>query len=143
MKLISEREYIAHHGIKGQKWGIRRYQNPDGSLTEAGKKRYQSTLRDAKSLADMHATLEYKTRQLTAGVPKGQNILVPPEVKADYKKNLDDFLETSELLKKRYGEAITDVVAMDDGYDYIRALLRDRRLGGYVEYLSLVGPTNK
>ena len=31
---------IAHHGIKGQKWGIRRYQNEDGSLTEDGKKRY-------------------------------------------------------------------------------------------------------
>lgn len=29
-----------HHGIKGQKWGIRRYQNADGTLTEAGKKRY-------------------------------------------------------------------------------------------------------
>lgn len=32
--------FFAHHGIKGQKWGLRRYQNPDGSLTEAGKKRY-------------------------------------------------------------------------------------------------------
>ena len=32
--------YISHHGIKGQKWGIRRYQNPDGTLTELGKKRY-------------------------------------------------------------------------------------------------------
>lgn len=31
---------LYHHGIKGQKWGIRRYQNPDGSLTEAGVKRY-------------------------------------------------------------------------------------------------------
>lgn len=31
---------IAHHGIKGQKWGVRRFQNEDGSLTEAGKKRY-------------------------------------------------------------------------------------------------------
>ena len=30
---------IEHHGIKGQKWGIRRYQNPDGTLTEEGKKR--------------------------------------------------------------------------------------------------------
>ena len=29
---------LAHHGILGQKWGIRRYQNKDGSLTEAGKK---------------------------------------------------------------------------------------------------------
>ena len=31
---------IKHHGIKGQKWGVRRYQNEDGSLTNAGKKRY-------------------------------------------------------------------------------------------------------
>lgn len=31
---------MCHHGIKGQRWGIRRYQNENGSLTEAGKKRY-------------------------------------------------------------------------------------------------------
>lgn len=31
---------LAHHGIKGQKLGIRRYQNDDGTLTEEGKKRY-------------------------------------------------------------------------------------------------------
>ena len=32
--------YIAHYGVKGQKWGVRRYQNEDGSLTTAGKHRY-------------------------------------------------------------------------------------------------------
>ena len=31
---------LRHHGIKGQKWGVRRFQNADGSLTPAGKKRY-------------------------------------------------------------------------------------------------------
>ena len=31
---------IYHHGIKGQKWGVRRYTNPDGTLTEEGKRRY-------------------------------------------------------------------------------------------------------
>lgn len=31
---------LYHHGIKGQRWGIRRYRNEDGSLTEAGKRRY-------------------------------------------------------------------------------------------------------
>lgn len=31
--------YIAHHGILGQKWGIRRFQNSDGSYTEEGKRR--------------------------------------------------------------------------------------------------------
>ena len=40
--LAYDSEYLAHHGIKGQKWGIRRFQNPDGSLTPAGKERYSS-----------------------------------------------------------------------------------------------------
>ncbi len=33
---------LSHHGILGQKWGIRRYQNLDGTLTPAGKERYGS-----------------------------------------------------------------------------------------------------
>lgn len=32
--------YLAHHGIKGQRWGIRRYQNEDGSLTSEGREHY-------------------------------------------------------------------------------------------------------
>lgn len=37
-------DYIAHHGIKGQKWGVRRFQNPDGTLTPRGKKRYKKSI---------------------------------------------------------------------------------------------------
>ena len=37
---------LYHHGIKGMKWGVRRYQNSDGSLTAAGKKRYDRDIRE-------------------------------------------------------------------------------------------------
>ena len=39
-EIRAEEEYLEHHGILGMKWGIRRYQNKDGSLTSAGKARY-------------------------------------------------------------------------------------------------------
>lgn len=41
--------YLVHHGIKGQKWGVRRFQNEDGSLTPAGK-RAKQIARDAGSI---------------------------------------------------------------------------------------------
>lgn len=42
-----ENTELYHHGIKNQRWGIRRFQNKDGSLTPAGKKRYNSEASDA------------------------------------------------------------------------------------------------
>ena len=38
--LKNNTDFIEHHGIKGQKWGVRRYQNEDGSLTPEGEERY-------------------------------------------------------------------------------------------------------
>lgn len=42
---------IMHYGIKGQKWGVRRYQNEDGSLTPAGERRANKALKQARKAA--------------------------------------------------------------------------------------------
>ena len=52
---------LYHFGIKGQKWGIRRYQNPDGTLTPAGKARYgtetqKMAAKDAQRYSDSKAS---------------------------------------------------------------------------------------
>lgn len=51
MQYLINDEYILQSGIKGMRWGVRRFQNRDGSLTAAGKKRYnyRAFKRDLKS----------------------------------------------------------------------------------------------
>ena len=62
---------LMHYGVLGMKWGIRRYQNPDGTLTAAGKKRYGSvenlergmTIKQANKQARLDRISLYKNRR--------------------------------------------------------------------------------
>ena len=58
--------FLNHHGIKGQKWGVRRYQNPDGSLTSAGEKRYSDAHLPKKRLNQEIAKLSNEDLRVKA-----------------------------------------------------------------------------
>lgn len=47
---------LTHHGVRGMKWGVRRYQNKDGSLTSRGRKRYNKAVDELKSEYDRLTT---------------------------------------------------------------------------------------
>lgn len=51
--------YLEHHGIKGMRWGIRRFQNKDGSLTPAGRKRRASS--DSYDSSNTNTTVKKKS----------------------------------------------------------------------------------
>ena len=69
-------QYLYHHGIKGMKWGVRRYQNADGSYTSAGKERYGIGERLTNKIADNYKQ-QYKMSdtQAKAEAEKTKKIL--------------------------------------------------------------------
>lgn len=67
---------LYHHGIKGMKWGVRRFQKKDGSLTASGKKRYDDRKRDEKA---------YRKKMLA--IAKNKNADDHDRKLADYRKD--------------------------------------------------------
>lgn len=93
---------LYHHGIKGQKWGIRRYQNPDGTLTEEGKKRYSQSITEVIQNGHVKIPSEFSPTKYTEEVAM--------TVIDEEKLNLPDSVKT------QYAKCLASMMVMPDGY---------------------------
>lgn len=71
---ISNTNELQHWGIKGMKWGVRRYQNEDGTLTEAGKKRYSENYSSQQRIRDKKIYGEGAVNRINKRMLKGESI---------------------------------------------------------------------
>lgn len=90
-----ENSELTHWGIKGMKWGVRRYQNKDGSLTAAGKKRYSDQTNYYKN---KHSSERYKNeaRQYIDELTEMQKIGYKKWADKNYMSDLSDKLQKKE-----------------------------------------------
>lgn len=98
-------DYVSHHGIKGMKWGIRRYQNYDGTRTSKGKIRDRQTSKRRRGL-----TKSQKAALKTAGMVAGGVALGGAALYAQ-NKMMDNYNESFKKQYKNmhdYGERVKD-----------------------------------
>lgn len=81
---------LVHHGIKGMKWGVRRYRNTDGSLTPAGKRRYIND-KTRGIQKDIDSFNQYRKTGIKTA--KGKTVISPKEV--------DDIINALEQTKRK------------------------------------------
>ena len=103
VKINDETLSIAHHGILGMKWGIRRYQNKDGSLTEEGRKKLGITQYEQDHDSDIN--LKKGTKASRAVSAPQYSEYKDPELGGNEKfakKYLDDIAANEANLDRKY-----------------------------------------
>lgn len=121
---------LGHSGIKGQKWGIRRYQNEDGSLTEEGKKRY-GTPETYRAVAKEASSLEEATKGASSAVSTAASIINTQRgskaIRKDY-SNLSDKELQEKInrlnLERAYGDLSGDTKYVKTGKEKAREILQ-------------------
>ena len=140
-----ENNYLTHHGIKGQKWGVRRYQTRDGKLTAAGKKRYD---KDVETLKKEKADLDNKLKTINAE-KKAQAKVEKLAKEVEEKRKAVSENSTKPKIEKKTDKSKTDekpkqksVKEMSD--DEIREQIARMRLEDeYRTYMSKLNPAKK
>jgi len=95
---MNNEDYLAHHGIKGMKWGVRRYQNIDGSLTAEGALRYNSTANH------IYETAKQKDPIIT------KDVVNAIEQSGGYAYGLEHRLKTVESIARKLDKKQTDTI---------------------------------
>ena len=107
---------LYHYGIPGQKWGVRRYQNPDGTLTEEGKRRYRKLDTYRNTLASRsRKKSDYGKRNAEEAKIHYQNVKLLGKDSLEYREYVrdkmkdtdDDWNDEDTLKKNRRDNTIT------------------------------------
>lgn len=118
MPLINIGGVIYHYGIRGMEWGKRRFQNKDGSLTEAGKRRYAKSIADAGGTSTTSEKAKKVSKDIAADIVKSGMLGVEAEIETamTLRGRLDDVkridqkcMESDEVknaLKRAYDDAL-------------------------------------
>ncbi|MDO5397626.1 MAG: hypothetical protein Q4G33_06825 [bacterium] len=101
---------LMHHGILGMKWGVRRYQNKDGSLTPAGKRRLQTgqvgTTSDKQRSSEPSTASQHKTVKEMSDSELRERIS-----RLELEKRYKDLSKSSEQAKTSKGKSfVMDVL---------------------------------